>query len=203
MMATHGAVNRSKQDSRASAARRGPRLLWPAVAAVAIAVLAATAFFTRPASVTAQGCSATGAKTGILVGQCAPDFTLSDLNGKAVSLVAFHGRPVMIHFWGVPCTSCAAEYPDFLRAVRTYGPKGLAVLAVESWGQSMQQTRQWQTAHHLPAVILVDPATSVPTQYGVQGTPTTFYVDSKGRISAVVPGIESYSDFQRHLTDIM
>lgn len=33
------------------------------------------------------------------VGQRAPDFVLSDLNGETVSLSSLRGRPVLLFFW--------------------------------------------------------------------------------------------------------
>ena len=192
-----------KRAARVTARRTRRPLIMVPVAAVVVLAVAATALFTRAPAATAQACPPNSPNTGTAVGQCAPRFTLQDLHGKAVSLATFRGRPVLIHFWGVPCTSCAAEYPDFSRVVREYAPKGVAVLAVESWGSAPPLVQSWQNTHHLPATILVDTTTAVPALYGVQGTPTTFYLDRQGRVSASVAAIESYSDFQHYLARIM
>jgi hypothetical protein len=37
--------------------------------------------------------------TGKMIGQLAPGFVLSDINGNTVRLSDFAGRPVMINFW--------------------------------------------------------------------------------------------------------
>ncbi len=112
-------------------ARRFPLLII--VGAVALIVLGVTALLPRstPAKALACAAPATGA-TGLAVGQCAPDFALSDLHGNRVSLAALRGHPVLLHFWAVGCSTCRAEYPDFSRAVATYRPKGLDVLAVDA-----------------------------------------------------------------------
>ena len=195
------ADHETRVSSHATPRRSLPIVLF--VALVAVALLGAVALWQRPATATAQVCRPNGADTGINPGQCAPDFALPDAQGHAVNLAGFRGHPVLLHFWGVPCTSCAAEYADFARAVKVYGPKGVAVLDVESWGSDMAIVQAWQKAHHLAAHILVDPAAGVPTRYGVTGTPTTIYVDKSGKIVASVAAIESYADFARHLNALL
>ena len=43
----------------------------------------------------------------------APDFTVFDENGEAVTLSSLEGKPVVINFWTSWCTYCKQEMPDF------------------------------------------------------------------------------------------
>lgn len=206
-MATKG---RSKRATRAgdrrgqappSRSRRGLPMVVVALLIVAGA-LAATALLARPSTATAQGCTA-GAHTGLSAGQCAPNFTLTDLQNRRVSLAAQRGHPVLIHFWGVPCTTCRAEYPEFSRAVARFVPNGLRVLDVESWSSPVPMVLQWQQTHHLPATLLPDVSAEVPQLYGVSGTPTTFFIDKRGRITASFAAPLSYADYTANIARIM
>ena len=38
-------------------------------------------------------------KRSTLVGQAAPDFTLTDLNGNSVTLSSLKGKAVLLNFW--------------------------------------------------------------------------------------------------------
>jgi len=98
MMVTKQRRQRTGQlDAPAKARRRRAPLL--AIAGVAaLLLLAATALVPHGSPATALACAGKDAKTGLAVGQCAPDFTLSNLQGRPVSLASFRGRPVLLHF---------------------------------------------------------------------------------------------------------
>ncbi len=181
--------------------RRAPLLAVAGVAALIL--LAATALVPHGSPAKALACAGKDAKTGLAVGQCAPDFTLSNLQGRRVSLASYRGRPVLLHFWAVACTTCKAEYPDFSRAVRTYTPKGLAVVAVDAWGESPPMVQGWQDTHHLAATLLVDTSQAVPSMYNGTTTPTTYVIDRDGRVTFSQTGPLSYNDFSRHIASVM
>ena len=192
------------RPSPGAAPRRRPRLGLTIAGVAVVALLAATVLLTRPSPASvAAACATTAASTGLGVGQCAPPFTLSNLRGQRVSLTDFRGHPVLLHFWAVGCTSCAAEYPDFARAVAAYAPRGVRVLAVDAWGEPPALVQQWQGGHHLPATLLIDQPQAVVRAYGVQGTPTTLFIDRTGRITARTTGPLAYADFQHALTSLL
>ena len=101
------------------------------------------------------------------------------------------------------CTTCAAEYPAFSRAVRADVPKGLTVLAVDAWGEPPSMVQQWQAHHHLPATLLIDQPQEIVRAYGVQGTPTTFFIDRTGRIVSSSSGPLTYAAFQSNVRRIL
>src|SRR5437764_8785047 len=202
------ATRQQRTGAQSPAPRAGTRSRRPLVSgAVGLAVvvlLGATLLATRSAPPTVQASSAAhGARTGVSVGQCAPTFTLANAQGRPVSLAQFRGRPILLHFWAVACTTCAAEYPDFARAVRADVPKGLTVLAVDAWGEPPSMVQQWQARRHLPATLLIDQPQEIVREYGVQGTPTTFFTGRTGRIVSSNSGPLTYAAFQRNVSRIL
>ena len=179
-------------------------LVSGALGLAVVALLGVALVFTRsgPPAVQAS-CAVGGARTGVFTGQCAPNFTLADAQGRPVSLAQFRGRPILLHFWAVACTTCAAEYPDFARAVRAAVPRGLTVLAVDAWGEPPSLVQQWQARHHLPATLLIDQPQEIVREYRVQGTPTTFFIDRTGRIVGSSSGPLSYAAFPSNIRRIL
>ncbi|GAC1434972.1 MAG: hypothetical protein NVSMB65_08940 [Chloroflexota bacterium] len=177
--------------------------MWALLGGLLVAVLlAATLLVARPGA-PAAACGGAGTVTGVTAGQCAPDFTLNDLRGRRVSLSRLRGSPVLVHFWAVGCTTCAGEYHDFSRIVAQSVPGGLAVLAVDAWGEPASMMQQWQNTHHLPATLLVDPHIAVFQAYGGQGTPTTFFIDRRGRVVASSRGPLSFDGYRSALARLL
>jgi len=208
-MARHQKASRQQRTGAQSpvprAGTRPRRLLVSGAVGLAVVVLlGATLLVTRSAPTTVQAsCAARGARTGVSTGQCAPTFTLADAQGRPVSLSQFHGHPILLHFWAVACTTCAAEYPDFARAVRADVPRGLTVLAVDAWGEPSSMVQQWQARHHLPVTLLIDQPQEIVREYGVQGTPTTFFIDRTGRIVTSSSGPLTNAAFQSNIRSIL
>src|SRR5215471_17519267 len=73
---------------------------------------------------TAQAPKATAA------GNAAPDFSLTDIDGKKLNLADFKGKVVLLDFWATWCTPCREEIPHFVELQKQYGPQGLQVIGI-------------------------------------------------------------------------
>jgi peroxiredoxin len=141
---------------------------------------------------------------GTIVGDRAPDFTLPDVHGRPVRLSQFRGRGVIIHFWAVACTTCQGEQAGYVRAIVALGRSAPQVLAVDAWRESSGMIAAYMQREHLPGIGLVDLTASVVEGiYGVQGTPTTYFIDRHGIIRRVVAGPETSTQIVSNARSIM
>lgn len=100
------------------------------------------------------------------VGTKAPDFTLPDKDGNAVSLHDFAGKKVILYFYpkddtpGCTKQACgfASLYPDFEEA-------GAVVIGISKDDASSHQ--KFVTKYDLPFVLLADPELDVIKAYDV------------------------------------
>ncbi|MFC4767313.1 thiol-disulfide oxidoreductase ResA [Effusibacillus consociatus] len=123
----------------------------------------------------------TGSETkGVSVGQAAPDFTLTDLNGKAVSLSDLKGKVVLLNFWGTWCEPCRKEMPALQAAYEKYKDKGLVILGVNI-GESKVSAKGFTDRYGVtfPNVLDTDRKVTLDS-YKVKPIPTSFFIDRQG-----------------------
>mgnify|MGYP003347477170 FL=1 len=64
------------------------------------------------------------------VNQPAPELEIKMENGQTVKLSSFKGKPVMLQFFSTTCPHCQKSAESVEKVLRTYGPKGVQILAV-------------------------------------------------------------------------
>jgi peroxiredoxin len=112
----------------------------------------------------------------------APAFRLSRLGGGTpVSLAAYRGRAVVVNFWASDCVPCKQEMPRLQAASKRWAGHRVAVVGVDVL-DSRAAARAFARNHGVTYAIGVDPLGDLASRYGVAYTPTTFFVDRRGRI---------------------
>lgn len=130
-------------------------------------------------------------------GQPAPDFTLNDDKGEAVSLSALRGKQVVLYFYPKDDTpGCTTQACGIRDAYGEFERAGAVVLGVSP--DDEQSHVRFKEKHELPFTLLADTDHSVSEQYGVWGEKTymgrtymgvdrsTFVIDEKGNIKRVM-----------------
>lgn len=74
----------------------------------------------------------------------APSFTLSDVNGKPVSLAQYRGRVVLLDFWAIACGGCKLELPWYVDFNNKYRQQGLSLIGLDMYGDTPPpSSRSW------------------------------------------------------------
>ena len=118
----------------------------------------------------------------------APDFTLTDLNGKEVKLSDLKGRPVMLNFWATWCPPCRAEIPILTRMYKdTHTGENYEILGIAT--QSDQQTiSAFAKEFNMLFPVMPDSGSQITSLYHVLPIPTTFFIDKEGIIRFIKSG---------------
>ncbi len=134
-------------------------------------------------------------------GETAPDFTLSDIEGKAVTLSQNRGRVVILDFFADWCPPCRQEIPDFMSLADAYGPKSFAVIGVAVVGK--EDAKRFAKEMGINYPVLVDDG-SVSNLYGpIRSIPTTFVIDKNGRIAKKYIGFRPKSTFEADIQELL
>lgn len=132
------------------------------------------------------------------VGMKAPEFTLADQDGRAVSLSDHRGKKVVLYFYPKDNTpGCTRQACAFAGAVSQIEAQGAVVLGVSK--DSVASHRKFADKHGLPFTLLSDPQLEAIRAYGVWQEKklygkvsmgvvrTTFLIDEEGMVTAVMP----------------
>ena len=147
--------------------------------------------------------SALAASAGAAAPQAAPDFALPARDGGDVRLSELKGQVVMINFWATWCGPCRQEMPLLQQLHAKYEPLGFTLLGVNVEMDSAA-AQAWLKGVPVTFPILFDRGNSVAGRFGVEGMPSTVFVDRTGNVRYVhrgyKPGDESkYADMIRSL----
>lgn len=119
-----------------------------------------------------------------LVGQPAPEHTLTLLDGSTLRIGATDGETLLLNFWATWCVPCEAEMPLLQRVYESYRDEGVRVVAVTdpNAGQTEQDIRDFlvRLDLSLPVALETDPAFFA--QWNVAQIPMTYIIDGKGII---------------------
>jgi peroxiredoxin len=116
------------------------------------------------------------------------DFSLSNMQGKTVSLASEAGKVVVLSFWATWCGPCQQEMPEMESLYHDLKGKGFEILAVDVQ-EDKATVEAFLKTHGYTFPVLLDTDGKVAGAYGAQGLPTNYVIDGKGRILARVVGI--------------
>jgi len=119
-------------------------------------------------------------------GRPAPELPSQVLSGHRVDLSSLRGRPALVNFWASWCAPCKQEAPELKRFAEGLGNR--ATLVGVDWNDSADNALQFIAKSGWDYPILRDPSQKVGTEYGLNGLPTTFVLDSEGNIVQTLPG---------------
>ncbi|MDD7930417.1 thioredoxin-dependent thiol peroxidase [Microbacterium sp. NM3R9] len=135
-------------------------------------------------------------------GSLAPDFTLDDQDGAAVSLTQLRGRRVVLFFYPAAMTpGCTREACDFRDSVESLRAAGFDVLGVSR--DDAAKLQRFREQEGLTYPLLSDPDHSVHEAYGAWGEKmnygktvegvirSTFVIGADGRIEHALYNVKA------------
>ena len=123
--------------------------------------------------------------SALQAGSQAPDFSLSDRNGKVWSLYeALEGELVLLTFFKITCPTCQYALPFFDRLNKAIEGSGVKFWAISQ--NSHQETVTFNDKFEVDLPQLFDPEEKgfpVSNAYGITHVPSSFLVGQDGVIA--------------------
>jgi len=139
---------------------------------------------------------------GLGIGDLAPDFEISTLEGDTLRLSDLRGQIVILNFWATWCLPCQKEMPLLVDTYTQHGDKGVTVFAVNI-GEEAGVVRDFTEDFGMTFPVGLDADETVMQGYRLFGLPTTFFINRQGVIDYVVAGALRKSDYQRLVDTIL
>lgn len=135
------------------------------------------------------------------IGTKAPEFTLPDKDGNAVSLTDFAGKKVVLYFYPKDNTpGCTRQACAFAGAYQEFKKINTVVIGISK--DSVASHQRFAEKYGLPFILLSDPELTAIQAYGVWQEKklygkvsmgvvrSTFVIDENGMIEKVMPKVK-------------
>jgi len=136
-------------------------------------------------------------EVGINPGETAPDFELETLDGESVKLSDFRGQPVFLNFWATWCGPCRTELPAMQKLQENTDVHVLAVNLTKTELRK-KHVQQFADAYQLDFPIALDIEGETADLYRINPIPTSYLLDSDGRIQHRAYGAMDYDSMVEH-----
>src|ERR1700730_5129350 len=132
----------------------------------------------------------------------APAFEMRDISGRTVSTASWSGKVVLLAFWATWCPPCRAEIPALIDLQSRYKDK-LQIVSISEDDDPPEKVLKFvqQRGINYP-VVMATPAL-VGKYGGVPALPTTFLIDTQGRVVQKHMGLYSVDDFEREIKALL
>jgi peroxiredoxin len=125
------------------------------------------------------------------VGSTAPDFSLTDSNGKPHSLSQYKGKYVVLEWFNPECPFVKKHYGsgNMQKLQEEYTSKGIVWLTIDSNAPGSEGNISGEQANKIMAswkthqtALLLDPESKVARSYGAKNTPDMIVISPEGKI---------------------
>jgi len=132
-----------------------------------------------------------------LAGKPAPELTVTDLQGKPVSLASLKGKTVLLDFFTTWCPPCRADAPALDKLHGKYA-ESLAIVGVSvSEERNVVEKFLKDHPHDFPVVLSTE--NELPTAYQIGVFPTYIVIDPDGTLASAVEGDQGFGELRKLL----
>jgi len=126
-------------------------------------------------------------------GKTAPEFTVTDIEGKQHSLSSYRGKNVLVVFWATWCPPCHKEIPHLIELRKEMSEDELAIIAISN--EAPGTVKPFVNSKGINYSVASVAGAMLPSPFAdVTSIPTAFYIDRNGRIKFATVGLVELDD---------
>jgi peroxiredoxin len=124
-----------------------------------------------------------------IIGNQAPSFTLTDVDGKKLSLSDLSGKIVILDFWATWCAPCKASTKELEKLHEKYKERGVVIMGIsmDTGKSAAEQVKVFAGKNGLTYKMLMDDG-RMSKDYAIRNVPAMFILDKQQKIIKIYPG---------------
>jgi peroxiredoxin len=123
-------------------------------------------------------------QAGLTEGAKFPEFSVTDLGGKPLSIANYKGKVVLLDFWATWCGPCRQELPNVLKTYEAHHKAGFEIIGI-SLDQDKEKLTSFISDQKMTWPQYFDGKgwqNKLAVKYGIRGIPATYLLDGQGNI---------------------
>ncbi|MFD2556686.1 TlpA disulfide reductase family protein [Sphingobacterium tabacisoli] len=140
----------------------------------------------------------------LMINEAAPDFFVTDVNGKKVSLADFKGKTIVLDFWATWCGPCVESFPAMQMAADRYKEDpSVKFLFIHTWENTkdpLADASSFLAKRNYTFDLYMDPKdpstkrSPAADAFKVDGIPAKFIIDGNGRVRFTAAGFSGKAE---------
>ncbi len=127
---------------------------------------------------------------------------LTDLQGRAVPLHQYTGKPALLNIWASWCPPCRQEMPDLQAYAQKHADQNLVLLAINA-GESSQTAAAYMQQNGLTFPTFIDPQEKLMDALAIHDYPTSILVGRDGLVKVIHVGLFTPQALEAELTPFL
>ncbi|HET7624530.1 MAG TPA: TlpA disulfide reductase family protein [Verrucomicrobiae bacterium] len=123
-------------------------------------------------------------QASLVEGATFPEFHVTDLAGKPLSISNYKGKVVLLDFWATWCGPCVAELPNVLKTYEKHHADGFNIIGI-SLDKEREKLDSFIKEKNMTWPQYFDGQgweNKLATTYGIRSIPATYLLDGNGKI---------------------
>ena len=133
----------------------------------------------------------------------APDFALRNLEGGILRLEDLRGKVVLVNFFATWCAPCRQEIPDFVRLRKKFLDQGFEIVGISLDMEGPAVLNPLVRHFNISYPVVIGTREVVTDYGGIDGVPTTFFIDREGFIAERVIGLVPESRLEQMVENLL
>jgi len=140
----------------------------------------------------------------MMINEAAPDFYVTDVNGKKVTLADFKGKTIVLDFWATWCGPCVESFPAMQMAANRYAnDPNVKFLFIHTWENvkdPLGDAKNFLSKRNYNFDLYMDPRdpatkhSAAADAFKVDGIPAKFIINGEGKIRFKAAGFSGKAE---------